>query len=198
MYKTISKSDEILFKEKASKFYGYTAHINSTKEVDQVLNEIRKTHASCKHICYAYRLLDNQNIIEYMNDAGEPSNTAGAPILGQIKSFNLLNTLVIVPRYFGGVKLGTGGLISAYKEAAKLAIKNSIIQTSQITEIAHIQFNYDQTSDVEYIIRNHDIQILNQSFKENCSFELKVPVKNKTEIYREFQAKKILIEHQKT
>lgn len=127
-YKTIDlPTEEVLFKEKHSKFFGYVFPIRTEEEVKPILDAIKKQHHSARHWCYAWQLgVENQ--IQYRaNDDGEPNNSAGMPIYGQIQSFEITNVLVIVVRYFGGIKLGVGGLISAYKNTAQMALEQADI-----------------------------------------------------------------------
>ncbi len=126
-YKTLAKpSEEILFKEKNSKFYGYAFPVTNEDEIKNHLETLRKQHHGAVHFCYAFQIGTNK--IQYRaNDDGEPSNSAGMPIYGQIQSFGLTNVLVVIVRFFGGVKLGVGGLISAYRTAAQMALEESEI-----------------------------------------------------------------------
>ena len=126
-YKTIAvASEEVLFKEKNSKFFGYAFPVTSEEEVKKILEHLRKEHFSARHWCYAYQI-GTEKIQYRANDDGEPNNSAGMPIYGQIQSFEVTNILVVVVRYFGGIKLGVGGLISAYKNTAQMALENSEI-----------------------------------------------------------------------
>jgi uncharacterized YigZ family protein len=126
-YRTIAlPSAEILFKEKGSKFFGYAFPINSETEVKPIIDSLRKQHPNAVHYCYGYQI-GTDTITYRANDDGEPSNTAGTPIYGQIQSFSLTNILIVVVRFFGGVKLGVGGLISAYKIAAQMTLESSEI-----------------------------------------------------------------------
>ena len=141
-YKTLSQpSEEILFKEKNSKFFGYAFPINNEDEVKEALELLKKQHNSARHFCYAYQL-GTESITYRVNDDGEPNNSAGMPIYGQIQSFDLTNTLIVIVRYFGGVKLGVGGLISAYKTAAQMTLENSEIIEKTIDVHFIIAFEY--------------------------------------------------------
>jgi len=126
-FKTIAlPSSEILFKEKNSKFFGYSFPILSEIEVKPIIDTLRKQHPNAGHFCYAYQI-GTENVVYRANDDGEPSNSAGAPIYGQIQSFELTNILIVVVRIFGGTKLGVGGLISAYKTTTQLVLESSEI-----------------------------------------------------------------------
>ena len=146
-YKTLQETSQGLYKEKGSKFIAIAAPTGSLDEVRLQLEMLRKQYHDARHHCYAYRLGEEPYEIRY-NDDGEPSGTAGKPIFGQIQSFGLTNVLIVVVRYFGGVKLGTGGLIQAYKTAAKDAIENGKIITKIWTGKLEIRFNYLQMNDV--------------------------------------------------
>lgn len=130
-YKTINlPSEEVLFKEKNSKFFGYAYPVTTEEEIKEIIEQLRKVHFSARHWCYAYQI-GTEKIQYRANDDGEPNNSAGMPIYGQIQSFEVTNILIVVVRYFGGVKLGVGGLISAYKTAAQMALENAIIIEKQ-------------------------------------------------------------------
>lgn len=142
-YKTVKRRAEGLYKEKSSKFIAYAIACYSENEAKKYIEQWRKEHFQARHLCWAYRFgLDK---LHYrVNDDGEPTNSAGAPILGQIQSFDLSNILVGVLRYYGGVKLGVGGLIQAYKEAAQDALKHATIVELEVFYHIQLQFNYNQ------------------------------------------------------
>lgn len=177
VYKTIKGfSEEILFKEKKSKFYAQIFHISNEEDIKPIIETIKKTHPQAGHVCYAYRI--NPLIPKWRaNDDGEPNNSAGMPIFGQIQSFELFDVLITVTRYFGGVKLGVGGLISAYKEAAKLALESSSIIKKTIEKTFILSFGYDQMNKVMRIIKEKNIQIINQELTESCQIEVSVSIK---------------------
>ena len=142
-YKSDTPGEGVLFKERKSKFYGYTFPIESEDAVKPILEELRKRHPSANHVCYAWQL--GVTDIRYRaNDDGEPNNSAGMPIYGQIQSFDVTNVLVAVVRIFGGTKLGVGGLISAYKETAKMALENSMITEKVLTQQITLVFEYSE------------------------------------------------------
>ena len=186
-YQTIAKfSGEHLYKIKNSKFFSHAYPVTSVEEIKDLLVKIKKEHHQARHWCYAWRL--GTDPIQYRaNDDGEPSNTAGQPILGQLQSFQVTNTLVIVVRYFGGVKLGVGGLISAYRNAALECLENSEIITQLITDTIELHFEYPLMNEVMRKIKKHNITISNQKFESNCIIWLST-VKSKTseieEIFR--------------
>jgi uncharacterized YigZ family protein len=186
-YKTIlNPSEEILFKEKSSKFFGYAYPVSSEIEIKNHLDILRKKHFGAVHFCYAYQI--GTATIQYRtNDDGEPSNSAGAPIYGQILSFDLTNILVIIVRYFGGTKLGVGGLISAYRTSALMAIEASIIIEKTIDIHYIITFDYKNMNKIMRIIKEKNLEIVSQKMEMNCEIEIKTRKKNAEMIYNSFK-----------
>ena len=172
-YKTILKSSEGIYKEKGSKFLSFIVPVNDVDEVKQVLDKFRKDYFDARHVCYAYMLGEERDTFR-SNDDGEPSGTAGKPILGQINSFELTNVLVVVVRYFGGILLGTGGLVTAYKEAAADAVKNSQIIEKTIELPLSIHFTYELMSEVSRIIKEFDLHISKQTFEADCQITFSI------------------------
>lgn len=164
-YKTIAlPSIETLFKEKSSKFYGYAYPIISEEEVKPLIENLRKIHHNARHVCYAYQI--GTETIQYRaNDDGEPSNTAGAPIYGQIQSFGLTNVLVVIVRFFGGIKLGVGGLISAYKTTAQMTLDSCEIIEKTIDVHYIITFDYQHMNKAMRIIKEKKLEIVNQEME---------------------------------
>lgn len=173
-YKSVdTPSEEVLFKERKSKFYGYTFPIDSEEAVKPILEELRKRHPSANHVCYAWQL--GVTDIRYRaNDDGEPNNSAGMPIYGQIQSFGVTNILVAVVRIFGGTKLGVGGLISAYRETAKMALENSLIMEKVLTEQIILVFEYLEMDSVMRFIKKHQLDIVDQKLHLDCEIVLSV------------------------
>ena len=164
-YITIAKAtDEILFKEKSSKFYGYAFPIESEEEVKPIIGQLRKLHPHAVHYCYAYQI-GTEKISYRANDDGEPSNTAGAPIYGQIQSFGLTNVLLVVVRIFGGIKLGVGGLISAYKTTAQLVLEEAEIIEKTIDISFLISFDYKNMNKVMRVIKEKKLDIVTQTME---------------------------------
>lgn len=184
-YKTLQETSQGLYKEKGSKFIAIAAPTGSLDEVRLQLEMLRKQYHDASHHCYAYRLGEEPYEIRY-NDDGEPSGTAGKPIFGQIQSFGLTNVLIVVVRYFGGVKLGTGGLIQAYKTAAKDAIENGKIITKIWTGKLEIRFNYLQMNDVMHIIKEENLRIISQDSGEQLSILLEIRKGNIEAVKRKF------------
>jgi len=181
VYKTIEKpSQETLFKEKGSKFFGYTFPVLSEEDVKERIEELRKKHHTARHFCYAYQLGIEKTRFR-ANDDGEPNNSAGMPIYGQIQSFEVTNILIVSVRYFGGTKLGVGGLISAYKTSAQLALEVSDILEKTINVQYKLTFNYDLMNPVMRIIKEKNIKIVHQKLEMDCQYIISVR-KNEAEI----------------
>lgn len=177
-FKTIaSPSTEILFKEKNSKFFGYAFPVTTEEEIKFHLDKLRKKHFGAGHFCYAFQL-GTDTLFFRINDDGEPNNSAGMPIYGQIQSFGLTNVLVVVVRFFGGVKLGVGGLISAYKTAAQMALEESIILEKTIDVHFQISFDYKNINKVMRIIKEKNLEIISQQMKESCQIKIATRKKN--------------------
>ena len=174
-YKTIASSvQEVIFKEKSSKFLGYAFPVTSEKEIKAHLEEVKKAHFSARHWCYAWQLGYGTNQRYRANDDGEPNNTAGIPIYGQIQSFELTNILVIVVRYFGGIKLGVGGLVQAYKTTAQLTLQEAKIEEKLITEELRIRFEYPLMNKVMRVVKEQNLNITQQLLTENCELHLAI------------------------
>ena len=172
-YLTIKSISEGLYKEKGSRFIGYAFPLSSSEEIKAILSDLQKQYHDARHICYAYVTgFGSENY--RVNDNGEPSGTAGRPILGAIRSNNLTNVLVVVIRYFGGIKLGTSGLITAYKEAAEDAINNGTIIEKIIERHYEVLFQYLQINEIMRILKELECTILKQEFDINCSIQFKI------------------------
>ena len=164
-YTTIAKAtEEILFKEKSSKFFGYAFPIQSEEEVKPIIEQLRKLHPHAVHYCYAYQI-GTEKISYRANDDGEPSNTAGAPIYGQIQSFGVTNVLLVVVRIFGGIKLGVGGLISAYKTTAQLVLEEAEIIEKTIDISFLLSFDYKNMNKVMRVIKEKKLDIVTQTME---------------------------------
>lgn len=185
-YKTIKQaSKEGLFKDRGSKFYGYAFPISNEEEIKEKIELLKKQHYNARHWCYAWQLGNNYDHYR-TNDDGEPSNSAGMPIYGQLQSFNVTNVLVVVVRYFGGTKLGVGGLIKAYKNGAKLALENSNIIDKTINEEFLIKFEYPEMNTVMRIIKDEKISIINQKLELNCEFIISIRKKEAEKVFEIF------------
>lgn len=189
-YKTIVKpSEDILFKDKNSKFFGYAFPIANEDDVKTHLDTLKKQHHSARHWCYAYQIGTQENDIVYRaNDDGEPNNSAGMPIYGQIQSFEVTNILIVVVRYFGGVKLGVGGLINAYKTAAQMALEASKIIKKTINIEYQISFDYKNMNKVMRIIKEKNLNIINQTLELDCKIIISVRLKEAATIFEIFES----------
>ncbi len=172
-YLTISTTSESLYKEKGSKFIGLVYPVHSEEEVKEVLDDLRKQYYDARHHCYAY-ILGSKADRYRANDDGEPNHSAGDPILGQIKSAELTNTLVVVIRYFGGTKLGVSGLINAYKTAAADAIAANEVVEEIIKATFSLRYDYESTNEVMRLIKDFDLEIIKQEFTADCYMEVAV------------------------
>ncbi|WP_338730889.1 IMPACT family protein [Mangrovimonas cancribranchiae] len=188
-YKTITKpSAEVLFKDKNSKFFGYAFPVHSEDDVKQYLESIKKQHHSARHWCYAYQIgTEEHNLLFRANDDGEPSNSAGMPIYGQIQSFEVTNVLIIVVRYFGGVKLGVSGLINAYKTSAQMAMEVSRIVTKTINKTFLVNCDYKNLNTVMRVIKERKLNIVDQKLELDCQIKLSVRLKESQEVFDTFE-----------
>lgn len=186
-YRTIDHpGKETLFKDKGSKFYGYTFPVKNEKEAEQCLALLRKRHHKARHFCYAWQT-GKQDHQWRANDDGEPSNSAGMPIYGQIQAFEVTNILVVSVRYFGGIKLGVGGLISAYKTSARLALDASVIITKTIDTVFKISFDYPEMSSVMEIINRENLTIIRQELALDCQLFISVRKNDAARIFDLFE-----------
>lgn len=186
-YKTIAEAtQELLFKEKNSKFLGYAYPITAEDEVKPILVVLRKQHPNAVHFCYAYQLGAEQ-ITYRANDDGEPSGSAGMPIYGQLLSFGITNVLLVIVRYFGGVKLGVGGLISAYKTAAQLSLESAIIVEKTIDVEYVAQFDYSHLNKVMRVIKEKNLEILSQKMDMQCEITLATRKSNEDNLLAAFE-----------
>jgi uncharacterized YigZ family protein len=181
-YKTIANpSEEVLLKEKSSKFFGYAFPVSSQEEIKMYLEHLKKQHFGAVHFCYAYQI-GTEKIEFRANDDGEPSNSAGMPIYGQIQSFELTNILIVVVRFFGGTKLGVGGLISAYKTTAQMALEAASIIEKTIDVSFKITFDYKNINKVMRIIKEKKLHVISQKMELNCEIEITTRKRNVEEI----------------
>jgi uncharacterized YigZ family protein len=169
-YLTVLSRSEGIYKEKGSKFVGIAVPCESAEQSSEIIAEIRKEHHQARHLCYAYRLGITGD--EYRaNDDGEPSNSAGAPILGQLQSFGVTNVFIGVVRYYGGTKLGVGGLINAYRTAAKDALQNGKVVKKEVFEWVQITFEYVDMPSVMNILKKHSLDMIENQFELNCTLK---------------------------
>ena len=172
-YKTISATSEGYYTEKRSKFLAFAHHVETVDQVKDIIAGYRKKYYDARHVCYAYMLGPERQDFR-ANDDGEPSSTAGKPILGQINSNELTDILIVVVRYYGGVNLGTSGLIVAYREAAADAIAHATVETRQVEELVKYSFSYPQMNDVMRIVKDMNPRIISQTYDNTCEIVLSI------------------------
>ena len=172
-YKTISANCEGYYTEKRSKFLAFAHHVETVEQVKDIIAGYRKKYYDARHVCYAYMLGPERQDFR-ANDDGEPSSTAGKPILGQINSNELTDILIVVVRYYGGVNLGTSGLIVAYREAAADAIAHATVETRQVEELVKYSFSYPQMNDVMRIVKDMNPRIISQTYDNTCEIVLSI------------------------
>ena len=186
-YKTISATSEGYYTEKRSKFLAFAHHVDTVDQVKDIIAGYRKKYYDARHVCYAYMLGPERQDFR-ANDDGEPSSTAGKPILGQINSNELTDILIVVVRYYGGVNLGTSGLIVAYREAAADAIAHATVETRQVEELVKYSFSYPQMNDVMRIVKDMNPRIISQTYDNTCEIVLSI-LKSEAEELRQRLAK---------
>ena len=187
LYKTITKpSIETLFKDRNSKFYGYAFPVTEEASVKDFLEFLRKKHHTARHFCYAWQL-GTESVRFRANDDGVPSNSAGMPIYGQIQSFDLTNILVVSVRYFGGTKLGVGGLINAYRASARLTLESSAIEEKTIDDSFQLNFQYDLMSKVLRILKENSITITHQMLEMDCEMIIAVRKSHTQKVVKIFE-----------
>lgn len=172
-YFTISREGEGIVREKMSRFLSFAMHVGSVEEAAMKIKEFQNRFHDSRHVCWAYMIGASRDVWQ-LNDNGEPSGTAGKPILGQINSKGLTFVLVVVVRYFGGIKLGTSGLIAAYREAARLALEDSeVVECHQMNSF-RIEFAYEDMNGIMKIIKNEDVEIIDRQFDNICHMNLRI------------------------
>ena len=172
-FKTIKETSEGYYTEKRSKFLAFAHPVKTVDEVKDIVAQYRKKYYDARHVCYAY-MLGAERTEFRANDDGEPSSTAGKPILGQINSNELTDILIVVVRYYGGVNLGTSGLIVAYREAASDAIAHATIEMRQVEEIVKYSFAYPQMNDVMRVVKDMNPRIISQTYDNTCEIVLSI------------------------
>ena len=174
-YRTINSRSAGLYKEKGSKFISLVYNVETKNEIDNILHALKKEYHDARHHCYAYMLGAGAETFR-ANDDGEPNHSAGDPILSQIKSLGITNVLIVVVRYFGGTKLGIGGLINAYKAAARDALSHTQVVDIEITKRVVLKYPFSSTNQVMKLIKDFKIKITNQAFDNHCTIEGNVPL----------------------
>lgn len=186
VYYSIAKSEEAIFSEKRSKFLAFAFPVSTVEEVKSHLAELQKKYYDARHLCYAYMLGTDRNTYR-ANDNGEPSGTAGKPILGQINHFNLTNVLVVVVRYFGGIKLGTGGLIVAYRTVSRILLDEADILECTIQENIAVSYEYPLMNEVMRIVKEENPKITKQQFEMDCLLEMSIRASKMPILRKRFQ-----------
>ena len=185
-YKTITiPSEETLFKDKNSKFFEYAFPVFSEDDIKKRLEEVRKMHHAARHHCYAWQL-GTEKFRFRANDDGEPSNSAGMPIYGQIQSFEVTNVLIVSVRYFGGTKLGVGGLINAYKTSAEITLQASEIIEKTVDVFFQLNFQYDLMNKVMRVVKEKNLNIVSQKLEMDCEYVISIRKKNASMIFEIF------------
>mgnify|MGYP001164188351 FL=1 len=193
-----TNTSEGLYKEKGSKFIAYAFPVFSEEDVKERLEKVRKKEYAARHHCYAYTLHPDKSAWR-ANDDGEPANTAGKPILGQIQSKDLTNILIVVVRYFGGIKLGVGGLINAYRAAAADALENISIEKRFVKEIYEVAFQYPQMNEVMRLVKDKSLEVINQDFQIDCKLTFSIRKSQTDAVVAAFKKNhELTIKYQKT
>ncbi|MFC0875991.1 IMPACT family protein [Saccharicrinis sp. FJH2] len=185
-FRTIATHSEGLYKEKGSKFIAHAHPVDSEDEIKELIEQYRKTFYDARHVCYAYRL-GPQGEQYRQNDDGEPSGTAGKPIYGQLLSFDLTNVLVVVIRYFGGIKLGISGLINAYKSSAQDALTQAEIEECIVTAPYRLMFEYPLMNDVMRLLKEENPEIKNQVFELTCTIDIAIRLSEEEQVISRMQ-----------
>lgn len=172
-YLTISEYSEGEYSEKKSKFLAFAYPVESTDEIKEIVSEYKKKYYDARHVCYAYILGSKRDVFRAVDD-GEPSGTAGKPILGQLNSRELTNILVLVVRYFGGIKLGTSGLIEAYREATVSVLDNAMIEERTVNTVVRVTYDYALMNSVMRVVKEEEPRIVLQDFQISCVLELEI------------------------
>ena len=178
MFKSIKENASAEVVEKKSKFIANVFYVESREEAEKIIKKVNKQYHDARHNCYAYSIITSDGVIEKASDDGEPSGTAGAPMLTILSKNNLANVLVIVTRYFGGILLGTGGLVKAYSESCSLVIEKAEIVEKYIAQVYKIEIGYSDVDKFKYFAKNKDIIILNEEYLENVILEIGIKEKN--------------------
>ena len=192
MFLTIQKEGHSIYKDKGSKFLAQATSCISENQAKEIIADLRKQNPGCVHVCYAYRLGSDKKKYKYSDD-GEPSNSAGAPIFGQIKSFDLTNVLITVVRYYGGTNLGVGGLIQAYKTASKQAVEDAETVLEEDRKNIKINFSYDNLHLVMNEIKSSNCQVIEKKLEADCQIKLSIPVSNSELIEKLSRIKNVTI-----
>lgn len=191
MYQTIEKQETFELTEKKSKFIANLIYVKSKQEAEQKIKEYKKEFYTARHNCFAYRVLEDSGIYERFSDDGEPSGTAGAPMLNILQKNNLANILIVVTRYFGGILLGTGGLVRAYSDALLEALE----KTSKVKMVSGLELevtlSYNNFENFKYYCKNHEINIISTNYNENIVCKIDMKLEKKVEFDRDYENKRL-------
>jgi len=186
LYKTIASSSEGQFRDKGSRFLAFAYHVETEEETREILVEIRKRYHDARHHCFAWRLGPEMNLFR-VNDDGEPSGSAGKPILGQLRSRELTDTMVVVVRYFGGTLLGVGGLINAYRTAASEALDRATIIEKRVETLLQIEFGYQVMNQVMKLVKEYELGMATQQFDTRCKMTVRAWIRDLQAIMDRFE-----------
>ncbi len=175
MFKTVKSESQSIIIEKKSKFIGNLYYVENEEEANEILNNIKKKYFDARHNCYAYRIIKDGTIIEKQSDDGEPAGTAGMPMLNILAKQNIVNVLIVVTRYFGGILLGTGGLVKAYSDATKDALQNTEIIEKQEGYVIELMCDYENIRQFEYICLKNNIKIVSKEYAESIKVLVEIP-----------------------
>lgn len=196
-FKTVLKSETVEVLEKKSRFISYVYHVEDEENIEKLIKEMRRKYHDARHVCFAWRIIKDGQVIERASDDGEPSGTAGAPMLSILKKENLCNILILVIRYFGGILLGTGGLVRAYSEATQKVIEKSeiVIMTNGV-EI-EVKLEYSNLDIFKYYCKNNDINIINIQYLNDIIIKVEMETYVKDKMLKEFETKTLKIKEYK-
>lgn len=196
-FKTVLKSETAEVLEKKSRFISYVYHVEDEENIEKLIKEMRRKYHDARHVCFVWRIIKDGQVIERASDDGEPSGTAGAPMLSILKKENLCNILILVIRYFGGILLGTGGLVRAYSEATQKVIEKSeiVIMTNGV-EI-EVKLEYSNLDIFKYYCKNNDINIINIQYLDDIIIKVEMETYVKDKMLKEFETKTLKIKEYK-
>lgn len=190
---TIENNATSEFTEKKSKFIGNLFYVETSNEAEELIKITKKKYFDAKHNCIAYRVIENGQIVERFSDDGEPSGTAGSPMLNILQRNNLVNVLIVVTRYFGGILLGTGGLVRAYQNSLLLSLENTNKITKCLGEVLEVILEYSDFDNFQYYCKNNKINIIETNYKENIVCKIELEEDKKTKLMKDFKQKNIKI-----
>ncbi len=188
---TITEKTKVEITVKRSKFIANLYYVSTIEEAEKILKEVRKKYFDAKHNCFAYRIINENSIVERASDDGEPSGTAGAPMLKILQKGNLANVLIVVTRYFGGILLGTGGLVRAYSDSLQEAINSALKEEMVLGEEVEVSMLYSDLDSFKHYCKNNKINILSIEYKENVFCKIEIEEEKNKEFYKDFENKRL-------